>query len=384
MITLIDIAIFIAITIILYSYLLYPILLIVFCKFISIPKFEKIHNEYVPSVDFLITAYNEEDSIEKKIKNTLEINYPENFFNIWVVSDGSIDNTNCIVSKFSKNNVKLLKCERLGKSGAINYATQYLKSDIIFFSDANTEYSSNAVSEIVSHFFDNDVGCVSGRLIYRNPHATVSGVGEGLYWKYENLLKILESQLGYIAGANGAIYAIRRELFEPFPPGTINDDFTLSMRIIEKGYKSLYEPNALVYEDVAPSIISEFKRHIRDGAGHYVAILHLRGLLNPCHGVRSFIFWSHRVLRWVVPFLMVFIFFASASLSNFFYYKIFFLLQCIFYSLAIVGSFYSKAKRVPFFFFAPYYFCNLNLALLFGFIKAALGLQGAKWTPDKR
>lgn len=212
----------------------------------------------------------------------------------------------------------------------------------------------------------------------------ISGVGEGIYWKYENLLKTLESRLGYIAGANGAIYAIRRELFDPFPPGTINDDFTLSMRIVEKGYRSLYEANALVYEDVAPSTISEFNRHIRDGAGHYIAILHLRGLLNPALGIRSLIFWSHRILRWLIPFLMIFIFLATASLTSLLFYKIFFLLQCVFYGLAIVGSFYTGTKKIPFVFFLPYYFCNLNLALLLGFMKAVFGWQTATWTPGKR
>jgi cellulose synthase/poly-beta-1,6-N-acetylglucosamine synthase-like glycosyltransferase len=159
--------------------------------------------------------------------------------------------------------IHLLEFPRTGKSVILNQAMNLLNSEVVVFSDANTEYSTDAVKRLVRHFEDPDVGCVSGRLIYRNPGETISGKGESIYWKYETALKKMESKLGYVAGANGAIYAIRRDLFEPFPPRTINDDFTLSMKIVMKGFKCVYDENAIVYEDVAPTMQSEFNRHVR-------------------------------------------------------------------------------------------------------------------------
>ena len=369
-----------------YSYLGYPLFLIVVSKILSPKSLRKKETERWPVVSILIAAYNEEKVIGDKLKNCLALDYPAELLEIYVGSDGSSDKTNDIVREYAEKEkrIHLLEFPRTGKSGVLNKAMACLKSEIVVFSDANTEYIRDALVNLVKHFSDEKVGCVCGRLIYRNPGEVVSGKGESFYWRYETALKKMESRLGYVAGANGAIYAIRRELFEPLPIGTINDDFTISMRIVQKGFKCIYEENAIAHEDVAPNMESEFRRHVRDCAGHYIAVYHLLGLLNPFLGLRSFIYWSHRLSRWAAPFVLILLFLLNMLLLNDLFYLLLFIMHLGFYILAVVGLIYVKTKKLPFFMYVPFYFCNLNLALLLGFFKAVTGRQKMTWERTER
>lgn len=369
-----------------YAYLGYPLFLIGVSKMLSPKSLRKKETEMWPVVSILIAAYNEEKVIGDKLKNCLALDYPAELLEIYVASDGSSDRTNDIVRGYAEKEkrIHLLEFPRTGKSGVLNKAMACLKSEIVVFSDANTEYMRNALTNLVKHFSDEKIGCVCGRLIYRNHGEVVSGKGESFYWRYETALKKMESRLGYVAGANGAIYAIRRELFEPLPAGTINDDFTISMRIVQKGFRNIYDENAIAHEDVAPNMESEFRRHVRDGAGHYIAVYHLFGLLNPFLGLRTFIYWSHRLLRWAAPFVLILLFLLNMVLLTNLFYLPLFILQLGFYLLAVIGLLYVKTKNLPFFMYVPFYFCNLNLALLLGFLKAVTGRQKMTWERTER
>lgn len=337
-------------------------------------------------VSILIAAHNEENVIGHKIENCLKLDYPSEALDIWIASDGSSDRTNEIVKDFVEKSqrVHLLEFPRSGKAAVLNQAMQYIKSEVVVFSDANTEYATDAIKALVSGFFDSKVGCVCGKLVYRNPKELNSGKGEGLYWRYENALKKMESRIGWVAGANGAIYAIVKDLFEPIPAGTINDDFMISMRIVKKGFKCTYEEKAIAYEDVAPTVSGEFNRHIRDGAGHYLAIKHLVGLLNPFLGLRSFVFLSHRILRWIAPMVILSLFLVNMLLLKNEFYKIVFFVQIVFYLLALSGLIMVKSRPISILFYVPFYFCNLNLALLLGFVRAVIGKQKATWERTER
>jgi len=372
--------------VIFFAYFGYPIVLYILSKVFGCKVNQEFNTNEWPYVSMLIAAYNEEKVIGAKIENCLQLDYPKDLLSVWIASDGSSDDTNNIVKKYANvhKNIHLLEFPRTGKSGMLNEAIKSIADRIVVFSDANTEYAPDAIKKLVMHFDDPSVGCVSGRLIYRNPGETISGKGESFYWRYETLLKKMESKIGYVAGANGAIYAVRRELFEPFSRRTINDDFTLSMKIVKKGFKCLYEENALVYEDVAPTMVSEFNRHVRDGAGHYIAMIALLGLLNPLSGLRSFIYWSHRILRWMVPFLLIFLFIINIFLLNEDIYKALYALQFIFYVSAIIGWFSIKYFKLPFILYVPFYFCNLNLALLIGFFKTVANIQKTTWERTER
>lgn len=385
-----DIPVFIlwcCLSILLYTYCGYPAILFIISRAFPSRRIARCKSSYLPQVDILIAAYNEEKVIGSKIENCLSLDYPAEMLTVWIASDGSSDGTNEIVKEYMKNNrrIRLLEFTRSGKSGVINKALPQLEGEIIVFSDANTEYDPSAIQRMIAHFADPTVGCVCGRLIYRNPGEVISGKGESFYWTYETALKKMESRIGYIAGANGAIYAIRRSLFKPLPPNTINDDFTISMRIVEKGFKSLFEENAIAYEDVAPSMESEFKRHVRDGAGHYISIGHLLGLLNPFLGARSLVYWSHRIFRWVAPFILILFFIVNFFLISNIFYGILFYTQIMFYALALIGLFsVKKNKSFPFFMYIPFYFCNLNTALLYGFIRGIAGVQKTMWESTAR
>jgi biofilm PGA synthesis N-glycosyltransferase PgaC len=375
------------ISILLYTYGGYPAILCIISKFFPSHGIARHTSSNWPEVDMLIAAYNEEKVIRNKIENCLSLDYPAEKLTVWIASDGSSDGTNEIVKEYMKRNsrIRLLEFTRSGKSGVINKALPQLEAEITVFSDANTEYDPGAIQRMVAHFADPNIGCVCGKLIYRNPGEVVSGKGESFYWKYETALKKMESRIGYVAGANGAIYAIRRSLFEPLPPNTINDDFTISMRIVEKGFKSLFEENAIAYEDVAPSMESEFKRHVRDGAGHYIAIGHMLGLLNPLLGARSLIYWSHRIFRWASPFILILVFIMNMFLIGNIFYGILFYAQILFYTLALIGLFsVTKIKNLPFIMYVPFYFCNLNTALLYGFMRGIAGVQKTMWESTAR
>jgi biofilm PGA synthesis N-glycosyltransferase PgaC len=375
------------ISILLYTYGGYPAILFIISKFFPSHGIARHTSSNWPEVDMLIAAYNEEKVIRNKIENCLSLDYPAEKLTVWIASDGSSDGTNEIVKEYMKRNsrIRLLEFTRSGKSGVINKALPQLEAEITVFSDANTEYDPGAIQRMVAHFADPNIGCVCGKLIYRNPGEVVSGKGESFYWKYETALKKMESRIGYVAGANGAIYAIRRSLFEPLPPNTINDDFTISMRIVEKGFKSLFEENAIAYEDVAPSMESEFKRHVRDGAGHYIAIGHMLGLLNPLLGARSLIYWSHRIFRWASPFILILVFIMNMFLIGNIFYGILFYAQILFYTLALIGLFsVTKIKNLPFIMYVPFYFCNLNTALLYGFMRGIAGVQKTMWESTAR
>lgn len=367
-----------------YTYFGYPLLLWLITRFTK--RIDTPESSYLPTVTLVIAAFNEAKVIDSKISNSLSLDYPLDKLDILIASDGSTDETNEIVSSRARasSQIKFLPLPRGGKYAAVNAALNSAKGEIVVFSDANTVYDASAIKRLVRHFVGGDVGCVCGRLSYNNPGQVISGKGESAYWRYETALKKMESHLGCVAGANGAIYAIRRKLFSKLPDGTINDDFMISMRIVAKGYRCLYDETAIAYEEVAPDVKSEFRRHVRDGAGHYLAVWRLASLLNPFLGLRSFIYWSHRILRWSAPFMLIVLFVLNVFLATGPLYRGLLLSQVSFYTLALVGYAFSHYGRAPFFMYVPFYFSNLNLALLFGFIKVVTGRMAPTWQSTQR
>ncbi len=341
-------------------------------------------NSNLEYVTIIVAAYNEEKVIEKKIKNILGLSYPKEKICVIIASDGSNDRTNEIVKKYESNNIKLIEFPRMGKVNVLNNAVPRAKSGIIVFSDANTIYHSDALTKLVKNFEDHEVGCVCGKLILVNPNDVKSGEGEGFYWRFETWIKKAESGFGCVVGANGAIYAIRKSLFEKMPENVINDDFHISMKIMEQGYKVVYENDAVGIEEVAPDFKSEFSRHVRDGAGHYREIVHLASLLNPLKGRRFFTYLSHRVIRWIVPFLLIVAFVSNMLLVGSTGYKTLFIIQSAFYIMAIAAFFMQKYEINIGIFNIPFFFISVNTALFIGFIKNMLNLQTVTWERTER
>ena len=261
MITFFSILAYGAICLLVYIYFGYPFFLFILSKCTKNTKITKA--KIRPSVSLIISCFNEEKVIRDKLENSLSLHYPKQKLQIVVVSDASSDKTENIVREYASQGIKLIRQkERLGKTAGLNLAVSQTTSEIIVFSDANAIYDRNAVIKLVENFADEDVGYVVGHAKYlkRNNSAARS---ENTYWRYETFIKNMESKLHSIVGGDGAIYAIRRQLYEPLQHTDIND-FVNPLQIILKGYRGVFEPEAICWEETSGSFRKEFNRKIRD------------------------------------------------------------------------------------------------------------------------
>jgi cellulose synthase/poly-beta-1,6-N-acetylglucosamine synthase-like glycosyltransferase len=331
-------------------------------------------------VSIVIAAHNEEKVILTKIKNLAAMDYPKELIEIIIGSDGSDDATVNILTENSLSCMKIFDFkERRGKVNVLKDLVNSAKGEILVFSDANTMYEPDAVKRLAAHFSDLGVGCVCGRLKLRSPDNVKEGEYEGIYWRYESAIKRMEGELGAVLGANGGIYAIRKELFPEIPNNTIVEDFVIPMKILERGYKTLYEKDAVAYEDSSKTIADEGRRKIRIGAGDYQTLFLTLPMLNIFRGFSSFAYWSHKVIRWFVPFLMIIILGMNILLAHILLYKYLLIGQALFYSGAVIGYLINKTRMHNRIFSLLYYFVAMNLSLLVGFLRFVTGGQQVTW-----
>ena len=366
-----------------YSYILYPILLVVFDKVWIRKRFEK--SDELPGISIVIAAYNEEKVIKSRLANCLKVDYPRDKLEIIIASDGSDDRTCEIVRKYSDKGIVLYDYkERRGKVNVLNETVPNAKNNIIVFSDANTMFAHDALVKIVRNFGDERVGCVCGGLHFVNPKDGNTGELEGIYWKYETVMKIVEGRHGFLLGCNGAIYAIRKELYEKCEEDTIIEDFVLPMRILQKGRAVIYDPGAVAIEESAAQIIQEKHRRIRIGAGDFQALFRLLPMLNPLRGLSAIAFLSHKVLRWFAPFFLIIIFLSNLFLLKEKLYLMVYAAQCFFYMSAIIGQLFNKFGINLKGFSLCYYFVSMNVALFLGFFRYIKGTQSVAWLRTER
>ncbi|MGV3762419.1 glycosyltransferase family 2 protein [Parapedobacter sp.] len=343
----------------------------------------------LPSCTIIVAAYNEASVIEEKIHNTLALQYPSGKIEYCFVTDGSTDATPAIVRRFPQ--IKLLHIDgRGGKIAAVHRAMQQVTTDIVIFTDANTLLNDTALLELCKLYQDPGVGAVAGeKRVYADTKADASAAGEGFYWKYESALKRWDSALHTVVGSAGELFSIRSDLYEPVPADTVLDDFMISMRIAERGYRVVYEPKAYAIEMASENVEEELKRKIRIAAGGIQSILRLRHAPNPFFDpVLAFQYVSHRVLRWTVtPILLVVVFMLNALLYGRGaggLYSLLFYGQLAFYLCAVVGLLLERrALRVKVL-FIPYYFCVMNYAVMAGIIRHLGGGQSAVWERSSR
>lgn len=292
--------------IIVFNFGAYSLLLSIIARFRNIDH--KIDPEYKPSVTLLIAAYNEGSVLKEKLQNSLAIDYPKELLDIVVVSDGSSDNTDDIVNAFTSRGVKLIvNPVNSGKATALNNGMSQIKSDIVVLSDANVMYQRNAIRKLVRHFIDPDIGAVSGKVVLLNDGLSYSDA-ENTYYHVEHNIQLLESNTGNLIGADGAMYALRRELFRPLLKDTLLDDFVLSMGVIQQGRRLIFDPQALGFEQNQAEIESEYKRKVRIVAGGIQSLK--RKTVWPPHGhfLTALKFTCHKVLRWIIgPVIMLFL-----------------------------------------------------------------------------
>lgn len=386
-----EICFWICVFIIFYSYLGYGLVLWLILKIKNLFNKQSINfynKTNLPEVTFLVAAYNEEDFIEEKIKNTLSLDYDQKKLKVLIVTDGSTDNTTEIVKKYPT--IKLMhKDERKGKIAAVHRAMPEVTTDIVIFSDANTMLNSDAVYNLARHFKSERVGAVAGeKRIVTKTEDNASGAGEGIYWKYESTLKKWDSQFNTVVGAAGELFAIRTSLYEYIPQDTVIEDFYMTLRIAQKGYRVAYEPEASAMEGPSASVKEEMKRKIRIAAGGLQAISRLSSLLNPFrYGWLTFQYISHRVLRWTLAplaLLIAFITNAYLAINGNFWYILLFYLQVSFYFLSLIGYILQYQRIKIKIFFIPYYFFIMNLSVYLGFGRFIKKTQSVTWERAKR
>jgi len=337
-----------------------------------------------PRVSLVFSAYNEEEVIAEKMRNSAGLEYPQDRLEILVGCDGCSDRTADLARAASLPNARIFEFpDRAGKPAMLNRLTQEAQGEILVLTDANTMLGSDAVRMLVRHFVNPQIGCVSGELRLQTPDGTPAT--EGLYWRYETFLKFLESRLNLLLGANGAVYAIRRSLFAAIPPQGVVDDFLVAMRIRETGHRLVYDTEAVGYETVASNLRQEFSRHVRIGAGNFHAIRYTAPLLLPSAGWIAFSFWSHKIFRWLVPFALIVAFLSALGLA---------LQDPRYGAIAAGGAFLAFLAFVGYrlelrnirraAFSLPYYFMSMNLALLLGFVRFLNGGQGLTWQRTAR
>lgn len=368
-----------------YTYGFYPLLLALLSrafgeKRATYPK--ELPDRDLPRVAMVVAAYNEIGVINEKLENTWKLDYPEEKFQVWVGSDGSDDGTAEALNSSSHPQLKAFPfTERRGKMAVLNDLMSRVDAEIVVMSDANTMYQPDAVRKLVRHFVDPTIGCASGVLSLEQD----GGVsGEGLYWKYEVWIKQNESRLGFLIGCNGGIYAIRRELYEPLPASTIVDDFVLTMRILEKGYKIHLDTEARATEPACPSARAEMVRKIRIGAGDFQALSLTRGLLSPRQGLKALGFWSHKVMRWLVPFFLLAALIANLGLLGSRFYLALLLLQLAGAALSWRAYNAPPGRKIPRWTRPISYFYLMNYALFCGFLRFLFRTQRVTWDRTAR
>jgi cellulose synthase/poly-beta-1,6-N-acetylglucosamine synthase-like glycosyltransferase len=301
-----------------------------------------------------------------------------------IASDGSDDGTNEIVSSFAEPNVVLQAFSpRRGKSVVLNDAMKRVRSEIVMLSDANTMMEPQAVRRLVRWFADADVGAVCGSLDLYD--AKTGRNADGVYWRYENFLKRCEGTLRAVLGANGAIYALRRRLFQPLPADTLIDDLTIPLLAkLHSHCRIVYDRQAIAFEETAPSIQAEFRRRARIGTGGYQALTRLWPLLHPRFGWTAFAFLSHKVFRWASPLFLVGLLLSNLLLASAPGYQAAFAAQVVFYLFALLGNQVSWGGRFGRLLRLPTLFTVVNAALLVGFVRWLQRPQSGVWIRTPR
>lgn len=362
-----------------YAYVGYPLLLAALAYARPRPVRET-GSDPLPTVSIIIPVHNEAEIIERKIQNTLSLNYPSDRLQIVFVSDASSDGSTDILNRHAgQAGFTVLEVPvRKGKANALNMALGVVTGDIVIFSDASIILDADALRHIVAKFADPEIGCVSGEDHIRE------GGGEGLYGRYELFLRNQESRIGSIVGASGSFYAQRRVLCEPFVEG-VAPDFLSVLNTVERGARAVTEPLAFGDMRSVRGHRSEFQRKVRTLIRGFAALSMKRRLLNPFRfGLFALELLSHKLVRWWVPFFLLGSLVTNAFLLDSEFYVLLFALQVLFYALAAIASVEGSPLHESAIGRVPLYFSLVNLAILVAWIKYFVGVRQEIWDPSKR
>ena len=372
-----------ALAVIVYVYAGYPVML--WCA-TRVYRRGVRKREFVGKFTLLISAFNEEDAIAQKLENTLELDYPRDLLEIIVVSDSSTDRTDNIVLSFAGRGVRLLRMpERGGKTAGLNAAIAAATGEFVLFSDANIFYRPDVLRHMAANFADPEVGCVTGDSRYSDQEITGADIQEKSYWSYEQFIRAKESELGSTVGGDGAIFAIRKALYTPLPPDTIND-LVIPLQIVAKGYRAVFEPRAVGIEPTAGNFQKEFRRKQRIVNRSWRGVMRTSAVLNPFRvGIFAWQVWSHKMMRWLVPvFFLTGISGCVIARNGADIYDAALLLIAATAAAALLGSRVTSTRGpLAYFSHAACYFYLVNAAAMLGIVRALTGRVDITWSPER-
>ena len=378
---------FFCVLMLVYVYAGYPLLARLLGGFVRHRVWSATPGEHLPTVTVLIAAFNEAANIEATVRNKLTQDYPADKLNIIVISDESDDGTDHIVVGIGNPRVRLIRqAPRAGKTSALNLAMPEATGEIIVFSDANSLYAPDTLKNLVAPLADPKVGYVTGRMVYKAPDGSLTGEGCSAYMRYENNLRAWETNLGSIVGVDGGVDAMRRGIYRPMNADQL-PDFVQPLTVREQGYRVVYEPSALLYEDALAEAGDEFRMRVRVSLRAFHALKDKATLLNPFkYGLFAWQLWSHKLLRY-----LAFIFMAGALASNMAlmfgreyspFWSLLLLGQTFFYTMARYGqTMNSHGQQPPRLVGLIYYLCVLNLASARAFWQFLRGRKQVTWKP---
>lgn len=373
-----------------YGMVLYMLLKVkqLFCRKKAQPVLPE-NPEAYPEVTLMICAYNEEDIIKEKMENIRQLNYPKDKLCVMWVTDGSNDHSNELLSQYDDITL-VTSTERKGKAAAMQHGLEVNKAPFVIFTDANTMLNTEAITEIMTLFLHEDVGCVSGeKRVAARHEGQVAAEGEGMYWKYESKLKQWDSDLYSAMGAAGELFAVRMSCYKPAPSNALLDDFMISMLILRNGHKIAYTSKAYAMEFGSASMHEESKRKRRIAAGGLQSVWWLRDMMNPFRSpIVAFQFVSHRVLRWsITPFALLALIPLNIILvvqNAGWIYSLIGILQIIFYVAALSGYVLELTGRKNKLLYIPYYFMFMNLNVFQGMSYLRTHKSSGTWEKARR
>jgi cellulose synthase/poly-beta-1,6-N-acetylglucosamine synthase-like glycosyltransferase len=371
------VAFWLAAALLFYVYAGYPLLLALIGLFV---RRHRPAAGYTPRISVLIAAYNEEEAIERKIKQTLALEYPKEKLEVLVLSDCSTDRTDEIVKAFPDSRVRLVRMpERRGKTFAQNVGVKEATGEVVIFSDATAIYHPKALLYLACNYHDFTVGAVSGRYQYFDPgEQSPTGLGSMAFWSYENLIKKMQSRIRTITGCCGCIYSVRKEAYTELPADIISD-LVQPLQAIRKGYRVLFEDRALAYEETTQSTGEEFSMRVRVVTRAMRGLLSVSDLLKPWKFAwPAFQLWSHKIMRWMVPLFLIVLLTANVVLIDLPFYKFTLAVQLFFYAAALLNillPLHRQWKPLG----IPLFFCTLNAAALVSMFEICRGRKYVTW-----
>jgi cellulose synthase/poly-beta-1,6-N-acetylglucosamine synthase-like glycosyltransferase len=334
-----------------------------------------------PSVSIVVVAHDEADRIGPRIENLLALDYPADRLEIVIASDGSTDATVDVARRYARDRVAVRPfARRRGKPAVLNAVVPGLRGEIVLFADARQRFDPDTLRALVENFADPTVGGVSGELLITAAAGTAAaGHGTAFYWRYEKFIRSTEGRVDSTVGATGAIYAIRRSLFEPVPDDTLLDDVVIPLRIVRRGFRVLFEPRARAYDVASATARQEFARKTRTVAGTFQLFARELWLFNPWRNRLWFETMSHKALRLGLPLFHAALLVASCALTTAVLYQGVVALQVMFYAAALVGYTQRRAPRRALVFSVPCAICLLSWATVVGFSRFVTRRQQVTW-----